>query len=318
MDKPVCAVCQVEFKDFTALHRHLKAHKTTQVEYYQKYFPRYDKYSGNFILFKNKDFYMNSDFNSRENLIAWLDKQTPDAAKSYLVDYFRRYIDLKNWVYTPSQVELRSSLMPGMLYLEKLFGSYYDFAADLGLKNRFSKTEWDVKLKDFEPRHFIVTDTREQHPLHFSIRQQTLGLKFGDYRLSDDKFSGRLVIERKAVSDFYSTMYSGFSRFGREIQKALKAKSKFVILIEGDMQDLNQHYAMLRARNIHVPPELILHNMRVLCQTFPTIQFLFVKNRAIASRVIELLFRTGGKFSDFDLQYMYDTGKLCGTNLPNT
>ena len=59
-----CAVCNAEFENDRKLHAHLKAHKLRMVEYYQKYYPRYDKYDGKIIKFKNKKQYFETEFNS--------------------------------------------------------------------------------------------------------------------------------------------------------------------------------------------------------------------------------------------------------------
>ena len=310
MANVTCAVCQTNFANDAGLHRHLKKHRLNQTQYYQTYSPRYDKFTGKFILYKNKDFYFQNDFNERENLIAWLNQQSPEDAKAYLKDYFLRRKAYKNLRYAPTQVELRSTTMPGMNYLQNLFGDYYAFAKDLGFELKYIRTDWNVKLKKFRSSHHIITDTREQQPLSFSIKQKIDGLPFGDYKLNDDEFSGKTVIERKSIADFYSTLSSAYSRFGREIEKAKAAKSNFVVVIEGPMDGVYAHFQTLRANNVYVSPEYVLHNMRDACQRYPFIQFLFVKDRQTSSAVIETLLRTGGKYNDFDLQYMYDTGKL--------
>ena len=59
-----CKVCQKEFENDASLHRHLRAHSLRKVEYYQKYFPRYDLHTGDIIKFKSKEQYFSSDFNS--------------------------------------------------------------------------------------------------------------------------------------------------------------------------------------------------------------------------------------------------------------
>ena len=70
-----CKVCQKEFENDASLHRHLRAHSLRKVEYYQKYYPRYDLHTGDIIKFKSKEQYFSSDFNSRLSLKHWLKKQ---------------------------------------------------------------------------------------------------------------------------------------------------------------------------------------------------------------------------------------------------
>ena len=78
-----CKVCGKTFATERSLHAHLKAHKLRLAEYYQTYYPRHDKHDGNIIKFKNKDYYFENDFNSRQNLRLWLKGQSKPEAKEY-------------------------------------------------------------------------------------------------------------------------------------------------------------------------------------------------------------------------------------------
>ena len=78
-----CAICGKEFETDRKLHSHLKAHKMRMVEYYQSQFPRYDKYDGKIIKFKNKEQYFEADFNSRTNLRMWLKNSNTEEVKKY-------------------------------------------------------------------------------------------------------------------------------------------------------------------------------------------------------------------------------------------
>ena len=60
-----CKECGKEFKNDRGLHAHIKLHKLKVQDYYYKHFPRKDLHTGEFITFKNKDQYLNSDFNKR-------------------------------------------------------------------------------------------------------------------------------------------------------------------------------------------------------------------------------------------------------------
>ena len=48
-----CKVCDKTFATERSLHAHLKAHKLRLAEYYQTYYPRYDKHDGNIIKFES-------------------------------------------------------------------------------------------------------------------------------------------------------------------------------------------------------------------------------------------------------------------------
>lgn len=65
----------------------------------------------------------------------------------------------------------------------------------------------------------IIIDTREQHPLKFPARFQTVRetLKTGDY--SVDGFRDRFTIERKSLSDLVNTVIHDRERFERELER---------------------------------------------------------------------------------------------------
>ncbi len=108
-----CKVCDKEFENDRRLHAHLKAHKLKMVDYYNKYEPRKDLLTGEFIKFKNKDYYFSRDFNNKNNMKKWLLLQMPDKQKDYLKSLLSRRKLKHNLKYTPTEVELR--LLPARL-----------------------------------------------------------------------------------------------------------------------------------------------------------------------------------------------------------
>ena len=120
-----CAICNKEFENDRKLHAHLKAHKMRMAEYYQTQYPRYDKYDGKIIKFKNKVQYFESDFNSRTNLRMWLKNSTIEEAKQYCKEILESRKNKKDLIYSPSQVELRTLMFPPIQYYNKIFGDYY-------------------------------------------------------------------------------------------------------------------------------------------------------------------------------------------------
>jgi hypothetical protein len=313
MDRIQCLECYKEFGDLSTLHRHLKAHKMSQRDYYVKYFPRYDKFDKSLINFKSRDFYLTSDFNSRINMGRWLNQIPIDKAQSYVRELLLDRKTRKNLVYSMCQVELRTLPMPGMLYMNKLFGSYYDECAKLGFVNKYAQIGLDGTLLDFAPHHKILVDTREQLPLSFrGLRVHTASetLPFGDYKLNDDAFSHDLVIERKTISDFYGTFSGGFGRFEAEVFKARITGAYMVVLIEGSLDNVYDFAHRLKMFNSHISPEYIFHNARQLIQTHSMVQLLFVEDRGKASEVAVKLFKCNGQFKIVDLQYAVDIGIL--------
>jgi len=73
-----CLECNKNFKSESSLLKHLRTHKISQAVYFQRYFPRFDKYDNSLIKFKNKEYYFNTDFNTLTNLALWLDKVSPE------------------------------------------------------------------------------------------------------------------------------------------------------------------------------------------------------------------------------------------------
>lgn len=304
----ICLECGVKCDNEARLHRHIKAHKLSQAEYYFKHFPRYDKFDGRPIIFKNKESYFETSFNSVNNLKDWLMRANPEEAKRYIKTTLLARKRLKNLIYTPSQIELRSLSIPGMVYLNNLFGDYYNEMATLGFKNKFNKSKFNGIWQPFHVEHKVLVDSREQLPLVFdNIKTIHTGLEFGDYKLNDDNFSHNCCIERKSLADLCSTLKGGIERFRRELLRAQNAGYYMVVLVEEPFISLLQ---LSKKDKVGQHLEYVLHNMRLLCQEFTNMQFLFVENRDEASEVILKLFSSDGQFKDIDLQYAYDKGVL--------
>lgn len=308
-----CKVCNKEFETERQLHAHLKAHKLTMVEYYQQYYPRHDLYDGKIIKFKNKAQYLSTDFNSRTNLRMWMKSKPEDEAKEYCTSLMKKRIEKKGIEYAPTQVELRTIMSPPIQYHDKLFGSYNDFCEDLGLKTKFvspGEIVEDSKWKDSQYK--IYVDTREQKPLKFKDRQVEIKtLKFGDYAFSSKEATCNCYIERKNLSDFIGTISGGYERFINEIERAKEAEAYLVVLVEDTLTN-SLSFPFLRhiSKKIKATPEFIFNRVRGLTQSYPHLQFLFVKGRVESSRIIEKIFTSGCVHEKIDLQLAYDTKKL--------
>jgi len=309
MVKNVCKIdnCNKEFEDDKSFHLHLRSHKITQVCYYQKYYPRRDKLTGELILFKNKEFYFNSDFNNKVNFKKWFFSISKEEAKQYVFDFLKRRKENKNLIFAPSQIELKTLMVPGIKYINDNFGSYDSICEELNLKIRFNKNYIDKsKLKNISNK-IIFKDSREQKPLSFDNRTRKDGLNFGDYRIS----GSNIYIERKSIGDAWGTLTTGFERFEREIIRAKEAEAYLVVVIEGLISELESFpYQRQVYGKIKLPVEFVFHNIRELMQKYEFIQFLFVKNREEASKIIQLIFSLDKQVKDIDLQYLMDIGKL--------
>lgn len=310
MDKLTCLECNRHFKNDAGFHKHLRSHKIRLVEYYQKHYPRYDKYDNTLIKFKNKDFYFNNDFNTRINLKLWLNKVSPEEAKTYVRNYLKRRKIAKGLKYAPTQVELRTLPLPGMTYLNNLFGSYYQFCEELGLEIKYPRNKFYLTPSNIK-KNKIIVDTREQKPLKFTLKIKTEGLKFGDYKLDDDEATCKCYIERKSIPDFYGTFSSGYERFKREVFRAQEAGASLIIVVEGTLDEIPKFpYQRQVYGRISIAPEYLYHNVRELIQRYPHVQFLFVNGRDEAVRVIEKIFASNCEYKEIDLQYAYDIKEL--------
>lgn len=313
MDKSICQICKKEFVNDASLHKHLKAHKLRMAEYYQQCHPKYDLYNGKLIKFKNKKQYFSSDFNTRTNLKRWLKEAPEEDSKKYCIDLLKARKAAKNLVYAPTQVELRTLMLPPIHYYNSLFGDYYKLCEKLGLKNKHQAIgEFITGAAYSKDDYTIYVDTREQLPLELDWPTESKGLKIGDYALSDPRITCDCYIERKSLSDFISTLsVKHFDRFEREILRAQELDAYLIILVEDTLNNaLSFRYLPYISKKIRVTPEFIFRNVRQLTQEYPHIQFLFVKDREESSRIIKKIFFSGCYYRKVDLQLAYDMKKL--------
>ena len=317
-----CAVCGKEFETERQLHGHLKAHKLRMAEYYQKYFPRKDKYSGELIKFKSKEYYFDRDFNSRDNLRLWLKNQDENVAAEYCKKILENRKDKKDILNSPTQIELRSLMMPSIQVYNKYFDNYYELCEEIGLIPRYEDVNsysfpWKASYlseensKDTLKNLEVYVDTREQKPLKFDAKVSIKNLKFGDYAFSYNGETGSCRVERKSLPDFLSTMSGGYSRFVNEIERAGESGVGLLVLVEEKFNNaLSFKYLPHISKRIKATPEYIFHNVRELTQSYPNVQFLFVDGRKECSRVTQKIFLNEKLFNDLDLQLAYDLNYL--------
>ena len=159
-----CKVCGQEFETERKLHSHLKKHDLRVAAYYQKYCPRYDLYDGKIIKFKSKDYYFENDFNSRTNLRLWLKDQEKEVAQEYCKGLLKTRKEKKNLIFAPTQVELRTLMMPAIQVYDALFDNYYDVCEEVGLVSKYQKqtSEYGFELNAdaIKDRFKIYIETR--------------------------------------------------------------------------------------------------------------------------------------------------------------
>ena len=305
-----CKACGQEFETERKLHSHLKKHDLRVAAYYQKYYPRYDLYDGKIIKFKSKDYYFNTEFNTRTNQLKWLDSLPTEESESYLKKLLVDRKEKKNLIYSPCQVELRSTSIPSIISYEKKIGNYYKFCESIGFQNKYESIDniavGSSPSEDEDVKVYV--DTREQLPLKFNIPTESKGLKFGDYALSDKSLTCNCYIERKSLADFISTIsVQNYDRFCREIERAAEHEANLIIVVEESLTNaLSFPFLPHISKKIRVTPEFIFHQVREMIQKYDHIQFLFVKGRKESVRVIEKIFFSGCIYKKIDLQLAYD------------
>ena len=305
-----CKIRGKEFEKDKGLHLHLKAHKISVKEYYQKYYPRYDLHTKDLIKFKNKEQYFSADFNNKSNLKYWLKKAPIEKAQEYCRNLLEKRREEKNIEYAPTEVELRTLPFPPIPYYEVIFGDYYKLCEDIGLKNKLSPLPKNMQFEEnYTKDHLIYVDSREQKPLNISdFPTEVKGLKFGDYCLNDKSKTHNTYIERKSVPDLIGTLSSGLERFKNEINRAAEEEAYMVILVERKLEECLafNRLAHVYKKNTRVTPDFIFHNVRDLIQEFPHIQFLFANGRKECVRIVKKLLLSDVLKDKFDLQLAYD------------
>ena len=307
----ICKECAKEFETESSLHRHVRAHGVNVAGYYQKYFPRTDKFTNEIIPFKNKEQYFSADFNERDNLRKWIDVSPPATVRAYLKEVLERRKNKKNLEWAPTQVELRTCMLPPIQTYNAFFGNYFNLCQEMGLKNRFKSNQFFNITYKPEP-YTIYIDSREQLPLEFVCPTENKALKFGDYACSNHETTCRCYIERKSAQDFVGTLSGGFERFCRELDRSVAAGAYMVVLCEENLGKM-LHFDKLPQvyhKNSCINPEYVFRNVRDIIQKYSNCQFLFINGRQEASRIIQVIFDSNCTYKDVDLQMLHDLGKL--------
>jgi len=294
-----CKECNAEFTSFRGLHQHLKVHNLYLADYYVKHFPRYDKFSGDLIEFREREDYFCKYFNSRQNLSSWL-RQTPQDTKApVILDMLEYRINSKQLQYAPTEIELFFAELPCIDEYKNCFGSYSAAAKACGVNPLFSG-KWSKNWSNDFSRRKIYIDTREQKPLNFLV-SENLKLDIGDYAVSGDDFRYTFV-DRKSFSDWAATLVGdNFDRFSREIERCKKQNSFLWVVVEAELESLDRlNQASAHKHNLNY----VSHQMRVLQHEYKgTLQFYFSGSRKNSEEIIPKLLCLGDDLWLSDAQY---------------
>ncbi len=291
-------------KEFLA---YLRKNKLTIKDYLIKEIHKKDLLTGEDLIFKNEDQYLNVDFNSRENLNNYLISIDKATAKQYCFDFLKKRKERKSLVFAPSQIELKSHIAPSINIIQKGIGlDYNELVKEVELMPRFRykssfKTTYEGEMK-------IIQDTREKKPLKFK-NIEIHKLDIGDYTVKEPYYAN-IFVERKSLADLIGTLCpKNFNRFKNELARAVEMDCYLIVIIEESFSQLLRMKDLKYIRS-QASPDYILHKIREIMESSNMIQFLFLSNRGESERIIPKIFRLKKQVRDLDLQYVYEIGKL--------
>lgn len=297
-------ICQICGENNPPENHYFYQHHVSIKNYYEKYFPKKDLYSGEKLLFKNLDNYVFNDFTDKVNLRKYLESLSGSDKQNYCKNLLSKRKQLKNLTYSPTEVELKSIQSPSVAYLLKLFedmGGYYKICEELGFKNKYIEPK-NIFFQEADENKTIIIDSREQLFLKISKNYEIGALPYGDYSIN-----GKIFFERKSISDFISTLSGGYDRFCREIVKCGTDNNFLVILVEESLSKcLVFNKLPWVNKNIKASSEFIWHRVREIIQKYNFCQFLFSDGRVEAARLVKKLLFNEEIVKNYDLQLLYN------------
>lgn len=276
----------------------------TKLNKFQLEMPRYDLYTGDILPYKSKEFYFNSLYSTRTNLINHFKTLSHDEIIEITKNILKSRKVLKNLVYAPSTVELKSIIAPSILLLEHYGIDYNKICKEIGLITKYEYNK--VNIKNVKLINKIIVDTREQTPLDLPkfVHIEKLCLKVGDYCSSQD-ITDKLVIERKSLSDLLGTISKGLERFCKELIRGEEKNTNILIVVESKFAQAISFNFLPHIKS-RATPEFIFNRIRELIQNYPNIQFVFCDGRKQASNITHLALSHGKSLMDYDLQYLLE------------
>jgi hypothetical protein len=298
-----CKICGVQFNSQSQILSHIKSHQQIADKYFILNFNKKDLHNNQPIKYKSIEQYFLTDFIDKRNMKLWLQSVDKQTGCEYLKNKLKSYCWLKQLIKAPTQSELKTiSCLPKADTFEYCCEESFDkICKTIDLKSNFN---YDIKYtqNDFIKYNHadIVVDTREQLPLKFKdLNIISSKLECGDYAKSIDS---KVVVERKSLSDFYSTLSSGFERFKREIQRA--AENGIYIIVVTECQLKTVLYA--KRKFGLCSGEYIMHHMRQLCREFDNIQFVFADGKTESAKKTLFILEMAEKVKKIDLEYWFE------------
>lgn len=299
----ICKICEKKFLKEAGLHLHVRSHSISLESYYHKFFPRYDLYSGELIIFRNKESYFNTNFNTNKSFRLWLkEKATREEAANEIKETIVRRVERKKILNLMGAAEIDSVPAPFPLFLDikkyLTINGYKEIISDLSCNDRFNYNKFPAV--DLKEDLKILIDTREQNPISFKF-SEFHKLDVGDYTCRGEDYSN-IFIERKSADDFLSSFSSNLYRFYKEIERSEALGVELYILVEKPILELKTYRPKFCDSKII---KTALSNMRQISQNFTNVQFVFIEREKMRKTILTLL--SGGQtFKNIDLQYYFN------------
>lgn len=302
----ICKICQQDTEERSHFY---KIHKIRESSYYAEYEPKFDILTGELIEFRNPESYYLSDVNNKLHLRTYLKEMVSreDGIK-YLKDWLMRRKELKNLIYSPSEIELRTLPFPSVKFINTFYGenTYQNICKELGLINRYDYSKIFSPNREILP--IITIDTREATPLDFSCEKIISKLNIGDYAPQPNPYS--IFLERKSLQDGLSTFSGGFERFRNEMQRAQELKCNIIVIIETEFGNISSNQYLKKLRFTKVTADFIQKRVRDLLLEFPSVQVVCAKDRKTATKLVEDIFKLEYNPMVHDYQYLIDTKQI--------
>jgi hypothetical protein len=298
-----CKICGSQYNSQQQILSHIKSHQQTAEKYFPLNFNKKDLHTGELIKYKSFEQYFLVDFIDKRNMKQWLQSVDKRVACDYLKSKLETYCRIKQLTKAPTQSELKtiSCLPKADTFMYVCEQEFSEICRSLGLKNNFN---YSVKHTQQDFTKYtgdeIVVDTREQQPLKFKgLNIINSKLECGDYAKSTES---KVVVERKSLGDFYSTLSGGFERFKREMARAAEMGIYIVVVTECQLKTVL--YA--KRRFGACSGDYIMHHMRQLCREFDNIQFVFADGKAEASKKTLFILEMNELVRNIDIEYWFE------------
>lgn len=288
-----------EFKNDIEFRKYLKEHGfDNQKEYFLKVYDKRDPYTNEAIPFDNKIQYLQQNFMNRSNINRWIIENPVDGEK-YLREKLEERKKEKELKYALNACDLRSlKTFPVLSAIKKAGFKWTIINQDLGLELKYDYN--NIIFNPIEDKEFFI-DTKEQKPLEFD-KSAVLKLAYGDYVAKNSE--GLVFVERKSISDLWTTLSNGFERFKREIERAKQDGVYITVVVEYPIYKAITYNHQKRFSKSSA--EFIFSRIRSLHQDYKNVQFVFSGDRRKSKRLIEFIFSNEKDIPNWDLQFLLD------------